>query len=269
MKFKSHNHRVFLIKENEYKFVKKVGDKFPERIRREYKILKILSEHRGIPQLKGVNLSSKIPFVKLKYIDARQYDNLEQEQLVRANIKIARWLKEFATSNYHLPSKITNEYSARQRDFQAFKKVKAIADKIHVREIILCIDRIHEYQQRDRIHCAHRDFRTDHVLINGNNIYVIDWESASNGYILQDAGNFIASVIKKDIKKTRYLNTFAEELVACTKFTIQELVDWTIFSLLWGSQIQKKLGYMVEADRYLHLAKQLAVKNHLKSNVFF
>lgn len=148
----------------------------------------------------------------LKYINAKPYDSLEQKQLARANAEIAKWLREFATANYLLPSKITDEYSARQRDFQAFNKVKTVARKMGVREITLCLNRIQKYQRRERIHCAHRDFRTDHVFIDGNNIYVIDWESASDSYLLQYAGNFIASIVKKNIEKTRHLNTFIKEI---------------------------------------------------------
>lgn len=262
MQFESHNHYVFLIQENEDKFVKKIGNKFPERIRREYKILKILSEHSGVPKLESADLDSKVPFLKLKYINARQYNLLEPEKLVEANIKIARWLKQFAASHYSLPFKVTNKYSVGQRDLLAFRKVQALADKICVREIILCLDRIQKYQQRTRIHCVHRDFRIDHVFIDNNNIQVIDWESASRGYILQDAGNFIASIIKQDIDKIRYLNVFVKELLDRSAFTIQELIDWTIYSLLWGSHVQAELGYILKANQYLCLAKKLAVQNY-------
>lgn len=68
LQFQSHNHCVFLIKEHESKFVEKIGNKSPTRICREYKILKILSGHSGIPQLESADLSSKVPFLKLKYI---------------------------------------------------------------------------------------------------------------------------------------------------------------------------------------------------------
>ncbi len=42
MQFTSHNHNVFLRKKEPNIFVEKIGVKFPERIRRESDILKIL-----------------------------------------------------------------------------------------------------------------------------------------------------------------------------------------------------------------------------------
>ena len=271
MQFESYNHNVFLIEENQRKFVKKIGHQFPERIHRESKILKILSQHPGIPQIEDEDMSAEMPFIKLSYIDAKIYNCLEEQEFTFAMKQLAIWLKKFATSKYVLPSEINRRYSARQRDEIAFKRVKSAMEEENLREFTDCLNRIQEYQIKDRIHCAHRDFRVDHVFIDNSNVWVIDWESASDGYILQDGGNFIASIIKQSLgfNKAKYMSIFAKELtINNSKFAMQELIDWTIFSLLWGNQIKKSLGCIEEANRYLNFAKILAEENCTDYKIF-
>ena len=271
MQFKSYNHNVFLIEENRRKLVKKIGYQFPERIHRESKILKILSQHPGIPQIEDEDMSAKMPFIKLSYIDAKVCNCLEKQEFAFAMKQIARWLKQFATSKYILPSEISKRYSARQRDAMAFKKVKNAMKEKNLQEFTDCLNRIEEYQIKGRIHCAHRDFRVDHVFVDNSDVWAIDWESASDGYMLQDGGNFIASIIKQSLgfNKAKYISIFAKELTMNnSEFAMQELIDWTIFSLLWGYQIKESLDYIEEANSYLNFAKALARENCSDYKIF-
>ena len=93
---------------------------------------------------------------------------------------------------------------------------------------------------------------------------MIDWESASDGYMLQDAGNFIASILKRGHMKTKCINMFIEEFIKdCSDPARQELIDWTVFSLLWGSYVQKNLLHTQQASHCLNLAKVIAYEKLL------
>ncbi len=59
--------------------------------------------------------------------------------------------------------------------------------------------------------------------------------------------------------KTKGINMFIEEFIKdCSDSAKQELIDWTVFSLLWGSYVQKNLLRTQEASHYLNLAKAIA-----------
>ena len=63
--------------------------------------------------------------------------------------------------------------------------------------------------------------------------------------------------------KTKCINMFIEEFIKdCSDPARQELIDWTVFSLLWGSYVQKNL-HTQGASHYLNLAKAIAYEKLL------
>lgn len=171
MQFTSHNHNVFLRKKEQNIFVEKIGVKFPERIRRESDILKILVSYPGIPQIISEDLLSSTPSLKLTYIEAKPFYCLENNELNFAAKQVAMWLRKFANSGYSLPGQINSKYSAQQRDNQMFQKVRTLAERINSKKILNCVHKVQKYQKRKRIHCAHRDFRIDHVFLDNRDVY--------------------------------------------------------------------------------------------------
>ena len=255
---RSFQHDVYICVEDESTYISKVGTRFPERLAREAQILAGLAGASGIPRLLASHLHLQPPVLLIEFIPGKPIPQFDEATQLYLAGKVAAWLKHFAMSESDLPCRITHSRTAAERDRESLGKLQSWlcgSDELHT-----VLERIHTYQARAREHGAHRDFRVEHVLVGPDlGIWVVDWESAAPGYMLQDAGNFLASILKGRAPgiSPDFTRTFLES-ICDTDDQRSELLDWSAYSLLSGARFQESLGARNRASAWTILARDLA-----------
>lgn len=256
---------VKLIKDKDCNYVLKTQRKWerhgdPDCWRREFDLYfnefdKVVNHHIKLPKCYDLSIDGDTTYILMEYIQGRtgqielNVDELSyvakklgelQSELLNKN---ANWLRNYPAveSSFDLwYSKIKHQLNEPIQDFPEELR-RILNDYVNRSDEIL-----ESFKHLPRTIC-HGDVHYDNIILRENDIYLIDWDSAGYGYVIEDAIDMLMEAFlysERDVYLIHeYKRRIIESYINGSGYYIDELTINNIIMMAWGFRIAAEYCY--------------------------